>query len=306
MIKKAILKLGLLFALVGLPYLGAKIFYVTNYDVNYYKAGKKANHLVLGLSRAKRGISPAILKEELKLNGQMLNFAFNNMESPYGEAYFQAIQKKVIETEKNGLFILSVCPGAIMDLNQVNGSTGFREESFFFYNLWCQNCSPNVEYVLRSPVKNESLFQFLHSQLTVALGSKRANTHEMIHADGWAELDPKMRYKRSKPLILKRTFSFSSSREKYLSETITFLQKQGTVVLVRLPVGKTFLEYEKTLYPSFDAVMTDLAAQHKVSYLNYVEADLGRSYHDGHHLFSDDARVISFRLAEDLKSKIIH
>ncbi len=297
---KIITKVSLLFFLVGLPYVGIKSCYVWNYDINYYKATGKANHLILGLSRAKRGLSPAIFEKELGLEGRMLNFAFNNLQSPYGPAYYKAVKSKVIKQEHKGLYLLSVTPGGVMNLVREDG-VRFREDSFFYYKLWSQNSSPNWEYILRSPVSNGSLFQFIRNKYSVLFTGDDPKWPEIIHPDGWGELDISKRASRIKPLILNNTYVKSSRREMYLEKTISFLKQHGTVILIRLPIGKEYQEYEEILYPNFDTLIYNMAKKHQVQYLNYFKSELNIPFHDGHHLFGEGAEIFTLQLVEELK-----
>ena len=76
--------------------------------------------------------------------------------------------------------------------------------------------------------------------------------------------------------------------------------------LVRLPVGEAYLKYEDKLFPDFDSVIKDLTGDYNITYLNYSDYNSELSMHDGHHLFSNEAKLISERLAEDIKSKIVY
>ena len=300
MVKRIALKLLLLFLLTGVPYLCIKSYYVLQYDINYYKATGKANHLILGLSRAKRGLSPEVFKQELDLEGKMTNFAFNNLQSPFGPKYYQAIKRKVVKSEKNGVFIISVTPGSIMELVNDDYSLSLREDGFFYYNLWFQNSNPNLEYILKSPIREGSLFQFLRSKYKVILGLEASNWPEFMHEDGWGELDVSKRPSRLKPLIIQRTFKPSFRRERFLRKTILFLQQHGTVILVRLPVGKDYQEYEKVMYPEFTEKIHRIAQDYQLTYLDYFGELSDLLFHDGHHLFGDGARKVSQAIAETL------
>ncbi|MFT5165013.1 MAG: hypothetical protein ACI8P3_000237 [Saprospiraceae bacterium] len=304
MIKKIGLKLLTLFVLVFIPYLIVKCHYVWCHDINYYKAISKANHLTIGLSRAKRGFSPAIFEERLALKGKMINFAFDNLSSPFGPAYLDAIQNKVVENERNGIFIISVTPGSILEFDKDKPGNNLREEQFYFYNLWCQNCQPNLEYILRSPIQGGSLFQYLRTNYKAIISQQSSNRREIIHTDGWAELSVEMRSDRLKPLIVSRNFIRSPLREKFLEKTITFLQSHGKVFLVRLPIAKVYQEYEEQLSPKFDSLMLNIAHKQQVDYLNYCNVAGDLSFLDGHHLSGEAARFISNKIAEDIKLKL--
>lgn len=306
--KKIIPRLLLLFTLGLLPFLIVKWAYVQQYDINYYKSLGQADHLITGLSRAKRGISPSILSEQLQLEGQMLNFAFNNVQSPYGGYYHKAIKRKLNRQHKDGLFVLSVAPGAMMDAEDRNGAFVLpRERHFFFYKLWMENTSPNIEYMLRSPLKGgASLFQFLRNDWKVLLGWEESDWPEIIHEDGWGELDTARISRRiargdAPP---EETYQRSATREIYLLETIRFLKDYGRVVLVRLPISEKFRIYEEGLYPGFSESMATFADELEVEFIDYSYFYPDDRYPDGQHLAGPAARQFSRQLAEDLKNYV--
>lgn len=276
------------------------------WDGNYQKATGKVNHLILGLSRAKRGLAPSVFEKELDLKGRMINFAFNNMESPYGPEYFAAVQKKVITSEKNGLFILSVSPGAILEFGKYKKGKRLREESFFFYDLWCQTCQPNLEYILKAPLRRGSLFEYLREHFKAILQQQPTRSREIQHEDGWGELQPQLRLGLGGVLSSNRKFDRSSLRESYLEKTIAFLQEHGQVYLLRLPITEEYQDFEKKMLPAFDSIVQSIADQYEVNYLNYFTSNDSLLFVDGHHLAGEGAREISTKVAKDIQSKFIY
>lgn len=88
------------------------------YTDDYYErvASPRQAALILGTSRAAQGLVPAeIASRELGVESPLYNFAFASSISRYGEAYFEAIKKKLSEPRpgQSGLFLLEVSPLAI-------------------------------------------------------------------------------------------------------------------------------------------------------------------------------------------------
>jgi hypothetical protein len=306
MVKKIFLKLVVLLLFVAVPYLFVKFHYVRHWDGNYYKTTGKANHLILGLSRAKRGLVPSVFEKELNLEGRMINFAFNNMESPYGPEYFAAVQRKVVASEKNGVFILSVSPGAILEFGKYKKGEKLREESFFFYDLWCQTCEPNLEYILKSPVRGGSLFEYFRKYFKAILQQQPVRPREIPHKDGWGELQPQLKLGLGGILNSNRQFDRSSLRESYLEKTIAFLQQHGQVSLLRLPITEEYQNYEEKMLPAFDSIIQSMADKYEVDYFNFLTTNDSLLFIDGHHLAGEGAREISTKVAKDIQSKFIH
>ena len=98
-------------------------------------------------------------------------------------------------------------------------------------------------------------FQFIRNNFQVIIGRQASRWPEIIHPDGWGELDEVKRASRLSPVIVPRLFSRSITREQYLEKTIAFLQNHGKVVLVRLPMGEDYQEYEHKLYPEFSIII---------------------------------------------------
>ena len=66
-----------------------------------------------------------------------------------------------------------------------------------------------------------------------------------------------------------------------------------------MPVDKRMLVIENMLDPVFNDRLTDLSLQHGVKYLVYD--DDGYIFPDGNHLYINDAKIFSIKLAERIK-----
>jgi hypothetical protein len=293
------LKLLSLVCLVTIPYFLVQYKFMKNEDPFYWKATHQAEHLIIGGSRALKGIFPSVIGPELGLEeGEMLNFAFTGVLSPYGPKYSHAIKRKLKPTDKTRIFILSVCPGNVMDFSE---ATEKRENGFRFYQLWTMNTHPNYEYVLRHPRSGKSLVEeWCHVR-------DKKNITGRVFTDGAkGTYLPKNYQAIEKEKVIRFALERSLEREEALNRLVAFLSEMGDVFLVRMPVStKTFTE-EDEIYPAFNANMEALANNYRsAKYLNYtstVERDSFR-YSDGnHHLEGSSAEHFSYILAQDIKS----
>ncbi len=296
------LKLFLFCAVVGAPYLYLQQELMAKNDAFYWKSTHKANSLIIGGSRALKGIVPSLLKEELGLKEDVLNFAFTAVLSPYGKPYYELIKRKVdCDNTGSHLFILSVNPGNIMDFS---GAKAPRESSFGFYKLKIVNINPNYEYVFRHPRDGQSLF--------ASIVKDKANNREgrKISHDGYAATFLKSggfesKQKNGKKL-LKYDLISSPEREHYLIQTITYLSALGPVYLVRMPVSQQMKDEEDLCYSNFNDKMQKIANNfNNVHFINYATSDTtGYKFSDGnHHLEGKSAIKFTKSLANYIKQK---
>ena len=64
-------------------------------DYYYAKITNEGQSLIIGTSRASQGIIPDSVMRNTRFDGPMLNFALSSFDSPFGEAYYNAIKKKL-------------------------------------------------------------------------------------------------------------------------------------------------------------------------------------------------------------------
>lgn len=292
--KSFFFKLVAFLLLVGSPYCYVQKRIMMREDAFYWKSTQRADHLVIGCSRACHGVHPNVIKQELGLSGPMVNFAFNATTSPYGQPYYHAIQRKLTATPSGkGIYILSVAPASMMDFSRGNGE---REKTFRFYQLWDMNASPNLEYIFRQPRPGQALLvDFLERRYIYPKQEKYALTDGAQYNVGKKTIKQDWR-KTPSPRELLR----SADRENYLKRTIALLAARGNVFLVRLPISEQRVMEENHIYPDFDRVMEELAAGYdKVSYYNYNDPPRTEySYYDGvHHLDGKSAQLFSKDLA---------
>lgn len=293
-----LVKLFALLAIVGIPYLFLLFQWIKKHDFDYCKATYAANTLVVGDSRTRKGVAPHILQEELKLEGKALNLAFNGVCSPYGERYYKLIRRKVAKGTTNGLFVVTVDPGSVMDYQ---GGFGRREADFRFYDLWFVNMDPNIEYLLRNVSGEYSLATELLRQ------GRRRRHHERCHPNGWVERQPSENcFKRdiSRMRVNERNPIRSKRRESYLDKTVAYLKQYGQVVIVRLPVSTDMLEEENKIYPGFNQFIEGIAQKYGAPYYDYSGSGADYVFYDGHHhLDGPSARAFTHNLAEKIRDR---
>ncbi|RMF02070.1 MAG: hypothetical protein D6772_03980 [Bacteroidetes bacterium] len=289
---------GLVLMLVaGIPYyllLKAKI---EQHDPLYYKATYHSPYLVIGASRAQKGIAPQVLEEELSLNAKALNFAFNGITSPYGKPYFELIKRKLGKIDTKGLFILSVNPLTVMDYELGRGR---REEDFRFYDLYLLNSKPNPEYILRNIGNQRCLMALLLS------AGQKARKYDVLHDNGWVERNPPP-HRRPQTLAELSPGQLkplpSPNRERWLRRTVQYLQQYGQVVLVRMPTKDLVRQEEARVLPHFQTFLQQLARDAQIPYFDYASLADSLTYLDNfHHLDGPGARAFTKRLAQDIKA----
>ncbi|MCE7993804.1 MAG: hypothetical protein HEP71_17590 [Roseivirga sp.] len=290
-----LLKKGLFFALLTLvPYGALQYFIITNYDPIYTKLVGKHKFVITGVSRAKIGLSPMILHEEMELKAVPQNLAISNLSTPYGPFYYAFLQKKItIQEAADHFHLISVSPVSIMDVDDT--LTYSRESHDLIYKLQSVSNRPNLEYVFRIPS-----FEMLHNQIRLSLTESQMVLK--MHNTGWMEVNPKGDFRMSINYI-DAPYRPSLEREEYLRKTISLLEKTGNVFLIRMPVSSSMLQIEKNLYPNFDEVITKIAHESSVPYLDYTADGDSYEFYDnpGHHLTGKSARDFTRVVTKDLK-----
>ena len=263
-------------------------------------AAQKYYSLVIGTSRAAQGIQPVVINSYFKNDEYQLpiyNFSFTVVASPYGELYYNAIDK-MIETDgnqKRGLFILSVDPWALAEEEKMDAAF-FRETESVLSNVPLLNCRPNYLYLLR-------YFRITDSEWFTNFAE--------LQDDGWY----KVNFEMSDSLVennvrakLKTYYDYkikkSNYRLKWLSITIEHLKRYGKVFLCRIPTHECMLDLEKKNWPDFDNDMQKLADQFHVPYFNFMYKCNSYRTIDGNHLYKDDGVRFTNDLCDSIKSSI--
>ncbi|REC80215.1 hypothetical protein DRF60_00420 [Chryseobacterium elymi] len=273
-----------------------------NTDDNYrHFAAEKPQNIILGDSRSVQGIVPEVLKNNLSVPFD--NFSLNIVQSPYGQIYFNALQKKLDPDTKNGIFILTVNPWNLSLNNIVKKKEDFPEENSPLKNMCFYDLSPNYEYLLKN--YNRSWFKiYLERE---ALG--RSNTY--LHKDGWMEVNVDM----NKDSVAARTAektqyykamlgnsTLSQERLKAINDIIDYLKPKGTVYLVRIPVSKNIITLENEKFPGFSRLMGDLSKKKHVKFFDFSNRADDFMYTDGNHMYRESGKVLTSQIADSIKS----
>ena len=297
MMKKFLIKLALFFSL-ALVFTGYVVFKIGgSFDHHYlrFTSGRQQS-LILGTSRAARGIQPKVLNKRLQ-GKQFYNFAFNANISPYGPVYFRAIKKKLDPKASQGIYILVISPIHFLNELRVKDDTlRFRELSRCLAKTKYVNLNPNVFYLLNN--YENFIYEYL----------RNFNQDKwFLHDDGWLEVnagtkDPKVLTKRRNN-VAKRMKSnvgkvyFSEIRWQYFIKTIQLLKKHGEVYLVRLPVDKQILDIEDKYMPGFDTLI-DNAFDNNVPYFDMTHMADDFIFNDGSHLNKKSSEEVSRLIGE--------
>jgi hypothetical protein len=274
-------------------------------DAFYVKfTSPKQKSLIVGSSRAAQALRPKVIHDILK-DPKLFNYAFSIAHSPYGENYYESITRKVDPDARAGLFFVCVNPWILSSLTKdPEDSLHFRENGSFIETTYSVNSKPNVEYILES---------FLDKNIRIITNKNRIGEYETfnLHDDGWLEvtlqgdtssIQARTRAKMIKYKNKEKLYSgFSKTRNKYLEKTISFLQKHGTVYMIRIPVCDEMLTIEKKLVPDFNVKMESIAKIYNVDYIDAASIKNNYTYNDGHHLDKKSSQIFSEFIANQIK-----
>jgi hypothetical protein len=272
--------------------------------------------LVLGTSRGAQGIVPSIITDKLgdRFAGPLLNFSFTASNSPWGPAYFRAIQKKIASSQKPALFILEVSPIAfLIDKMEyrvfgAQYSSTDREDLLPEANKGLLNCmklfnvSPNLNYVF---CRESQIYKLVSHKL------KGASSEYNLHTDGWLEVkltqaqlsSPEKRKERAESFAtLMAKSQWSRTREEWFLKTIDYLSKRGHIFIVRLPTDPALRSIEDRYFPDFENRMSEISRRMGAKYFSYSAEKFRVQTTDGSHLFRESSMALSADLAEKIQA----
>lgn len=279
-------------------------------DIYYNKCTEEAGSLFIGISRAQQGLSPEVFKKQLNTKGfdePMINFAFNSYESPYGEAYLDAIKKKLKPNTNNGLFILSVTPGSFVDFFTNEKDIQKMEKKSIVGKVTDFTSNPNYNYIMKcygfalynifgEDYKWENLTTHSNgwNEVKIKNGPQKLSEEEM---EAWALETIYSNKKREK------TERISTYRINSFVKTIDYLKQRGSVYIVRLPADPRLIELENNYWKGFNKEMDSISQSNGVSYLNYSIGSENFKSYDGSHLTSESAKKVSELISKDILNK---
>lgn len=308
--KKSILKL-IAFSVLPLLVICYAVFLTGKKTDDFYKrfSSPQQNSLILGSSRA-AGINPAILDSIIHQKFpkvKFYNYAFTWAHSPYGPKYLESIKKKIKPDTKNGFFIITVEPTALMvDKNLPDSPEFYVENDKSVAKTSLVSTNPNIEYLLES--YDFSLTKELNKKL---LSRKNVMAEIEILENGKYDVkilkdftkEKKAEFNHVKMVQFQEKLNglkTSENRINYLSQTIDFLQKHGKVIIVRLPISKVPYLIENKGYPDFDKKMNILSQQKKTVYVNYNNIKNDYECSDEVHLIPESMDRFSETLGKNI------
>lgn len=271
-------------------------------DEAYLRIASPAqSSLILGTSRAAQGIYPQSFARCASFHdGEIFNFAFTSATSPWGPAYLQAIESKLIPdpNDKPGLFILEVSPIAFA----AKGEEGLRESNAFLARLHSVTISPNIEYPFYQADRGVDIIEGL---LQLARGAVR----KRLHPNGWLEItlnEGKSSFAdRLARKLAQNKASFEATRDspirwEYLGRTVERLRERGNVALVRLPMHPEMLAQENVYHPDFGKRVTALARALDIPYVDLTDLNGSTMTTDGSHIAKASAPQVTSELVDRL------
>ena len=301
-----------LLKIIGLTTLISSIYFLLGFladgktDPFYLRfTSPKQSSLIIGTSRAAQGIVPKILNNIIlkdNLEGDLYNYSFTILHSPFGETYYNAIEKKLDRQTIKGLFIIAVDPWSIASRTDLNH---FREARLELSKIKTFNEFPNYDYLKNAYKK--SFFHLLKNKITPI-------DFMELHEDGWLEvsieISPSIIKKGSEEKISQYRnnklplYKISKERLRYLKKTIKLLSQHGKVILIRMPVDLRMLAVENLLDPIFNDRIDKIAKEYNSSFLIYKDENY--IFPDGNHLYKESGKKFSKKLAKDINQLFIN
>jgi len=280
--------------LLVLPSAIAVIFTIDHYshgyiDVHYGKIRGEGKSLIIGTSRASQGIIPEICAKNIKYEEPLLNFAFTSFNSPYCEAYFNAIQKKMNSTVKNGVFILEIDPFGLTDNTSEKASSKLLSQQFIMHG------DPNYEYIYRN----------VNPFYNLLVKNNNENPFCIAHKNGWVQVKIEqdsltaIRRAQEKLAANLKEISYSKLSDNklhWLEKTIALLKTHGKVILIRIPAWQPIIDAEKNAFPTLNDKINSICSSNNVPYFDYTNLNNMYHYIDGNHLTNESARQFSKEL----------
>ena len=305
-----------LLKIIGLTILISSIYFLLGFladgktDPFYLRlTSPKQSSLIIGTSRAAQGIVPKVLNNIIlkdNLEGDLYNYSFTILHSPFGETYYNAIEKKLDRQTIKGLFIIAVDPWSIASRTDIDH---LRETELELAKITIYNNFPNYDYL-----KNAYQKSFFNLLIDKTFPEKSKPVSMFLHNDGWLEVSvdttegmilkaskEKINDYKNNQLPLNK---ISKDRLTYLEKTIKLLKTHGEVILIRIPVDKRMLIIENQLDPVFNDRMRKISDIYDISYLSYKDENY--IFPDGNHLYKESGKKFSIKLAEDINQLFIN
>lgn len=310
--KKSILRLAV-FSVLPLLVIVYGIYFLEKHTDDYYKrfTSPQQNSFILGSSRA-AVVDPAVMDPIIHQkfpNVALYNYSFTWAHSPYGPKYLESIEKKLKSDTKDGVFVVTVEPTALMvDKNKPDSPEFYVENDKSVAKTSMVAINPNIEYLLES--YEPSLTNELNKKVRPPIDPIGEST---ILENGKYDIKIVKKLSTEKLEMFNRQnmsifqermdgLKVSDSRMAYLEQTINFLKQHGKVIVIRMPINKKPYSIENKAFPNFDSRMDNLASKTKVSYINYNNLQNQYKWLDEVHLDKNSEVLFSTVLAKDILS----
>jgi hypothetical protein len=249
--------------------------------------------LIIGSSRSAQALEPKYIAENL------YNFSFTLAHSSYDQSYLNFVkQYHVIDgnnKSKSLIHILSVDPWTIRTSHQKKDSIinvgSFTEE------LVLPPMKPNLEYLVRfgGPALLFDFLNYGHINETGRL--EMPKKVKDTPAEFRKILDEKLDSYRQKS---EYTDGYvSEKRLQVMRDLIEYLQQDGEVYLVRLPVHPEMLALENQICPEFNDLMRSVSKEMNTPY--FMLTDFSYETNDGNHIANSGSQRISEQIRDSIK-----
>ncbi|MDN3695217.1 hypothetical protein QWZ06_24785 [Chryseobacterium tructae] len=310
--KKSLLRLAM-FSILPLLVLGYAVYFLTHNTDDFYKrfTSPQQNSFILGSSRAAL-MDPFIMDRILHPkypNTAIYNYSFTWAHSPYGPKYLESIEKKIKPETKDGVFIVTVEPTALMvDKKKPDSPEFYIENDKSVAKTSMVAISPNIEYLFESydpSITNELNKKILPPKNVVGVSTILDNgKYDLKIIKKVAPEKQEMSNKKNMIKFQERIdgLKVSENRILYLEKTIEFLKQHGKVMVIRMPVNKAPYSIEEKAFPDFDNRMEAVALKTKVSYINYNKLENSYQWLDEVHLDKKSVEAFSGVVARNVLS----
>ena len=260
-------------------------------DPYLYKiCAPKPTSLICGVSRESVGLDPAVLKKCCPGNGSFVNFAFAGSASRYHSDYIAAIKKRLGNQREPGLCILGVSPTAFFPADDRIANPLLKE-------MWGFGPLHRFEY-LGVRYKNPKIILLLRR----LIGSSELKKNGLYVMRKGAR--PEKINLSSKLRTYEKKFAEATISPEYVQgfESLVkwLLEKEKTVVAVRLPSAPPFITLENRWFPTFTQTVKKVCDRQRIRYIDGTDCPLPLNTVDGTHLDAESAQAFS----NDLRDQI--
>jgi hypothetical protein len=301
--KKSIVRL-ILFSVIPFLVICYSLSIINDSTDDFYKrfTSSQQNSFILGSSRA-ASMDPEIIDQIISRkfpNAKLYNYAFTWAHSPFGPKYLESIEKKMIPETKDGVFIVTVEPTALMvDKSQPDELKFYVENDKSVAKTSMVSTNPNIEYLIESydfSITNELNKKIRPPKNAIAevriLDNGKVDG-KIIKQNSPEKQEQINKIKMEEFQVKMNKLKASENRFSYLKKTIEFLQQHGKVILVRMPVNKVPYSIENSAFPDFDEKIFEITAVEKIKYINYNNIPNHYKWTDEVHLSPESMKEFS-------------